>query len=307
MKKKIIFILSCLLLLLLLPVNVHALSTANAKESIVLNKPCSLELVYRNGKTALSGIDVTIWQAADLKEDLSYTLHGDFTSYPIDLTAIKSSTEWNTITTTLYNCASADKMKGITASTNSEGKVLFEGLSCGIYLVAPVSTNAVSFAANLVAVPGMEKDGTWTYDVTAIPKPDTEKPPEPSAEYQVTKLWKDYGDGNGRPTSVSVEIYKNRTLDKTVVLSADNKWTYTWKTTDTQAEWTVVERNIPEGYTMSVTQNKHAFIIENKKTGDYGSPKTGDNSNITLYMSLMLCSFVGIIIPLLIGKRKRAE
>ncbi len=302
MKKAIAFLLG-FWVLFLLPMEVFAFSTADATEPVRLGQSCSLEIVYRNEETAFSGAEVTLWQVAALTTELSYELYGDFSECPVDLTAIKTAGEWSSAATTLYGYAVADGIAAMSATTDAEGKVLFEGLNCGLYLIAPVSSGNTSFSVGLAAVPGIDDSGAWVYDVTVIPKP-SETEPSPDTEYQVTKLWKDYTNEQTRPSSVEIEIYKNGTLAETVTLSGDNNWTYRWQAAATDT-WTVAERNVPQGYTVRITQNGHSFLVENSTPGDPEPPKTGDSHDIGLYLVVMLCSLAGITVLLLTKKESR--
>ncbi len=303
--KKGIALLSCIIMFFLLPINAYA-STADAVEPVQLNQPCSLEITYQKNQV-FTGIDVTIWQATVLTQELEYITHENFAAYSVDLSSLKTPSEFDSAANTLYTCAVADQIPGITVKTDDAGKARFENLSCGMYLVAPVNVDHTYFSAMLVAVPDVGSDGLWNYDVKAQPKSTTETPPsETEVEYQVTKLWKDRGNETQRPSSVESEIYKDGTLVETVILNEQNNWSYRWSALDDGSVWTVLERNVPQGYTMKLTQNEYSFLIENTKPGDPDIPQTGDDSNIMLYVALMIVSSFGIIVLLITRKKGRA-
>ncbi len=305
--KKGIALLSCVILLFLLSIPAFA-STADAVEPVQLNHPCSLEITYQNDHMVFDGIDVTIWQATVLTQDLAYITHGNFSVYSVDLSTLKTPSEFDSVASTLYTCAVADQIPGITVKTDCEGKAEFENLSGGMYLVAPVNVDYTYFSAMLVAVPDVGTDGLWNYDVKAQPKSSTETPPsETEVEYQVTKLWKDRGNESQRLSSVEVEIYQDGTLIETVILNEQNNWIYSWRALDDGSVWTVMERNVPQGYTMKLTQSGHSFLIENTKPGNPDFPQTGDNSNIMLYVVLMIGASIGIVVLLLIRKKEHTK
>ncbi len=303
--KKGIVLLSCIIMLFLLPIQAYA-STTDAVEPVQLNHPCSLEITYQKDQMVFDGIDVTIWQATVLTQELEYITHENFAAYAVDLSALKTPSEFDSAANTLYTCAVADQIPGIIVKTDDEGKAKFENLSCGMYLVAPVKADHTYFSAMLVAVPDVGSDGLWNYDVAAKPKSITETlPSETEVECQVTKLWKDRGNEAQRPSALEVEIYKDGIWVETVILSEQNNWSYRWSASDDGSVWTVLERNVPQGYTMKLTQNGYSFLIENTKPGDSDIPQTGDNSNILLYIALMIASGLGILVLLLTRKKEQ--
>jgi LPXTG-motif cell wall-anchored protein len=124
------------------------------------------------------------------------------------------------------------------------------------------------------------------------------------AELKVLKLWRGDEGKNDRPKSIEVEIFHNGSSYKTVILSQENNWAYSWPVTDDASVWTVVERNVPQGYTMTVEERGAAFVLTNTWTPTDPEdpdkpPETGDSSNIMMYVLIMIVSgsmliFVGI-------------
>ena len=94
--------------------------------------------------------------------------------------------------------------------------------------------------------------------------------------YKVLKLWKDQGYTEYRPISITVDIYRNGELNHTVRLSGENNWAYSWSAEDDGSIWTVIEREIPEGYIMSVEKRSTAFILTN--TFDEQEPEEPDET-----------------------------
>ena len=58
----------------------------------------------------------------------------------------------------------------------------------------------------------------------------------------------------------------------TVVLSEANDWEYTWDDLDADSQWRVVERDVPDGYTVTVEREGRVFIITNTKPDDTPEP-----------------------------------
>ncbi|MGI6211790.1 MAG: Cna B-type domain-containing protein [Anaerovoracaceae bacterium] len=90
----------------------------------------------------------------------------------------------------------------------------------------------------------------------------------------VNKVWND-GDGTGRPSSVTVQLYANgEPSGDAVTLSSDNSWTHTWKGLDKygdnaeKIEYTVKEDTV-SGYTSEVSGDASSgFTVTNTKTID---------------------------------------
>ena len=98
------------------------------------------------------------------------------------------------------------------------------------------------------------------------------------AEQKLVKVWDDKDDIDElRPDSVKVDLLQNGEVVKAdVELTAENDWTYVWYS---DAEWTVEEKDVPEGYTAEVTRgedgsfvltNTHVVIPELEKEDHFG-------------------------------------
>ena len=152
----------------------------------------------------------------------------------------------------------------------------------------------------------MDAEGQWQYAITVAAKPDILTQPDADRQMKVLKLWKGDEARTDRPKSIDVEIFRNAESYKTVTLSENNHWSYTWTAKDDGSIWNVVERNIPEGYTMTVEERDTAFVLTNiRNTPGTPPPATGDSANILLYVVLMLLSGGMLIILSIRGKRKQ--
>lgn len=301
-----IAIIALILCLCLMPLSAFAVSTADAKTPIDTEKACSLTISYGYGETLFPGQRVKLYKVADVSADTQYTLTKPFATSGLILNGVHTNGEWDTIRTTLEACVLADSIaETATAVTDALGQAKFSQLTPGLYLASGmVIAGTCSFESALVALPGLDAESHWQYAVTVAAKPDILTRPDADLQLKVLKLWK--GDkSTDRPKSIAVEIFCNGESYKTITLSQKNQWSYTWTVKDDGSIWNVVERNIPEGYTLTVEEWDTAFVLTNiHNTPGTPPPATGDSANILLYVVLMLLSGGMLIILSILGKRK---
>ena len=191
------------------------------------------------------------------------------------------------------------------------------GLPAGItYTVAEDDYSDDGYVTTKTGDTGtIAKDGTSTAvftntkDVTPIdPDPD-------DSSLTVKKEWI-LDDGGKATDSVTVVLLRDGKEYEKVELSDRNNWTFTWTGLSDGYTWTVDEVNVPDGFTAKVDQNGMIFTITNddkptdpsdptdpdKPTDDV--PKTGDETNLTLWLVLLGISGMGVLITLLGSKRK---
>ena len=222
---------------------------------------------------------------------------------------VSSTNEWDAMRTTLESYVIAN---GLSADyeyrTDSNGSVKLENLTPGLYFIMPIQfANDGAyyyFDSALVALPGLGNDGKWQYDISVKPKPEIDIPTGDDEEYKVVKLWRDNGHQEKRPSNIEVDIICNGKVVETVVLSAENNWSYSWTAEDNGDKWQVSERNVPEGYVMTVEEHTTSFTIINTIPGTPDIPQTGDTSNTGLYVMLMCVSGLLLVILGVTAKRK---
>ena len=300
--------------LYLMPFQVQAASTADAKEPISTDQNCSLTVSYSSNGIAFSELPVRLYKIADVSADYQYTLVSSFEKSNLILNGIQTVGEWNVVRSTLETFIFANEITAdMNANTDSEGKASFDALKPGLYLaitdrVIQDETTYV-FGSAFIALPGLGADGLWQYQVDVTAKSETIPPSEDDEEieWKVLKLWKGDNGSATRPAMIEVEIFRNGASYQTVTLSEDNHWTYSWSAKDDGSDWKVVERNIPTGYTMTIEERETSFVLTNTLSQDNPGtstpPLTGDTANIMLYVILMIVSGSMLIILGITGKR----
>lgn len=288
MKKVIAVLLTCVIL-------VGAISAYSVLVSAEGDASCSLTLCYGRGGAPLGGISVKVYRIAEAVDDGGYRLCGKFADYPVNVYGITSQSEWKKITSTLASYIAADKIPpDHTGVTDAEGNVRFDALSSGLYLACSVryeDTDAVClFEDCLTALPGRDAEGGHAYDVTAKPKYDLLPPSPAEVEFKIVKQWKDDGAGDKRPSYVEVDIIKDGNTVDSVRLGADNDWCCKWTAPDDKSVWHAVERNVPDGYKVTVVSEGRTIVITNSYESAQEPPDTGDTTLLWHYLMLMCVS-----------------
>ncbi len=287
MNKKI---LKALILNLTLLLCITCLTVSVSAQAVDSDKVGSLTLVYKHNSTFYDGLDIKIYRVADVQPDYSFDLSAPFDTYSVNIHGINSQNEWRTVTTTLASYILADGIAPTASQkTDSNGKVAFENLLPGIYLVAGMQTKTgevvTKFEDFLTIIPTQNEDYSLSYDITAYPKCEihtvgSDEPGNSEVTYEVIKQWKDNGKSEKRAKSIKVDIFRNGVLKETATLSSANNWKYSWKTDNDGADWTVIERNVPIEYTVGISKSGYTFIVTNTYTYDE-IPKPSDNYNPT--------------------------
>ena len=274
-------------------------------------RPSSLTITYKYGEKLYEGLPVKIYRVASVAPDGTYDLCGDFADYAVNIYGITSQSEWRVVTSTLASYIAADNLAPTQSLlTDASGTAAFSGLVPGMYLtlsaVVESPQEIVTFENFLTVIPRPSDTGDHDYDVTAIPKCSSYTPTDWEIEYKIIKLWRDEGAGKLRPDTVEIDLYKDGVLDSTQILSADNKWTYTWSAPDDGSVWNAVERKVAGDYTVTVERNGNSFIITNTlETDDPPAPPTGDT--LVLWHLILPMGLAGGVILLIAEWRKRRE
>ena len=299
-----------------LPYTVLAASTTDAKEPIVLDTECELKISYSYDGQGFPNQSVNLYKIAEVTEDFQYALTPYFISSSLVLNGIQTNGEWDVIRSTLDVHILVNNIVPITtAVTDKAGQAHFTQLTPGLYLVSAVNVVqdnlTCSFDSALVSLPGLGADGFWQYQINVSAKPEILPPVDSDEEitFKVLKLWRGDEHRTDRPKSIEVEIFRNETSYKTVILSEENHWSYSWTAKADGASWNVTERNIPTGYTMTIEQRDNTFVLTNthQDKPNPSQPQTGDTSNVLLYSVLMYISGTMLILLAIVGKRKRHE
>lgn len=311
-KKHILLFILCLLTAVLLPFN------AMAADKINTNEKCSFSVSFIAGEKKAEGVEFKIYRVADISSSNKFSVTERFRSYPVSYDNIADSNSWRNLSQTLLGYIVADRLQAdATAKTAADGRAYFYELPVGLYLVTGgqyISGNKIYTPQTyMIRVPSKGIDGEWKYDLISGVKCDVENDVKfngmdvDDKELEILKIWDDNSNPD-RPQEIEVEIYCDDTLYDTVVLDKSNNWKYELKNLSKKAIWTVVERFVPDGYTVSVERQDNRFVFTNTNTSiDNPKPTTPPHSSDnTLPQTGLLwwpvpCLLAGGLLVIIIG------
>ncbi len=271
--------------------------TVFAYGSINIWQKTSVSVYFTENGKGISPVNFRIYRVADMDKNGEFTLTGDFRSYPVSLKDMNSS-KWRALSQTLDAYVQRDQLQPLkTGITGTYGSVTFSDLAVGLYLITGDShtegNTIYTPEPMLVSLPNLTSKNEWNYNVTVYCKYDKETTPG-LVQRKVQKVWSDDGNQHKRPESISVQLLENGNVADTVTLSSENNWEYIWKDLNGSSRWAVVEKDTPDGYTVSVVQEGITFIMTNTYPEDSmpptAPPKLPQTGMLWWPVPLLLCA-----------------
>lgn len=252
-------------------------------------KKVKLTVECMENETALEGMPWDLYRVAYKNGD-SMVLTEQFRDYPVNLADLTTSAAM-AASETLVTYVEADNLMPVASDiVGSSGTVVFPGLTYGLYLIVGMETEINGTFYNptpyiITIDEGTGEDPTFNYNVYSKPKIKALPKKDTVYKFSATvKLFWEKDNSETRPKSASVTLLRDGEPYKTETLSDANNWTVTWAGLTSKYKWSVVEDNVPEGYTVTYVQNdinidpddpeQHdlEFIITN--TGNYVPAET---------------------------------
>ena len=262
MRKRIISIVFCILLLLSAALPVFAAETR------------SITVLFEHENQPVTGAVFEIYKAAEWSGN-SYALVAPFSGYLVKMVDDPKSEKWKMIASTLSAYAARDEIAPLASKrTDKDGKLCFKGLSDGLYLLVgssvKLSDQRLFLQPMLVSVPYTTAAGEKDYDVLTEPKYESRKITEKTITRRALKIWKDEGNEDERPQDITVQLLCDGEIYDEKVLNTENNWSYTWKKLDADHDWKLTEKEVPEDYTVQITRQEITFTVTN--TNDNPQP-----------------------------------
>ena len=226
-----------------------------------VDKPSSLSMTLKSSdddSKVAAGAEITCYLVAKMKVagGVSYEFTDPYKACGLDIeNKITQSMIDDLLDYTIDN-----NVTGITAVSDSNGDVVFDGLVNGLYLIAATSLpeGFTSFVPFMYYLPYYAEDGSgWVYDGVAEPKISY----YPPTDVTVKKVWND--DGTGRPDSVKINLKNEDGVYDTVTLDENNEWKYEWTGLDATKKWAVEEVSVPDGYKVTYSADGFDFTVTN--------------------------------------------
>lgn len=286
-------LLSLLFALLMVMTAVPALA-ADASD-LDLSQKGSVSLTLKCDGEAVKGAKFTLYKIADVDKvggNLLFTMTPKAAGFGKTATQLK-----RTDAKAFYKYAKNNGMTGQVLKTNKNGRLKFNSVECGMYLVA--QTGKVDGFANckpfFVTVP--YKNGeSWSFDVNATPKASTYK----TSDISVILVPPE----DDPPEEIVVELYKDGVLIDTIILTPDENWTFTWEDMPADGEYTVVVK----GYDVTYDLTTDTFILQKEKEKEPELIKTGQNkTTVWLLACLGVTSLAVGAVMLTKGKKESFE
>ena len=269
---KIVSILVCIILsVACLPL------TAFARVPIDLSKNVMLTIQYPCNDTHFQ-----IFKVASVSAYGEYTLVEDFKNYAVSLNP-SDKEGWRALASTLSGYAARDNlMPQRSGSTDIQGQLVFAELTPGLYLVVGESCFAGKYRYTpspiLIALPSLDEFGKWVTEVVVSPK-YIRDPDKDTVAREVIKIWKNDKSGQ-RPDYIDVQLLRDGKIWDTVKLDENNSWRHTWKNLDAKHTWQVVEKDVPDGYSVTVQLDGKTFVITNSAEPIPSTPDSPAKPNV---------------------------
>ena len=251
-----------------------ALTTSAAA---AFDKNASITLTVKNPETGVPLADVAyklyfVAKAYESADDVRYELIAPYDLANIDISDLQDS--YLPVHLTYFSVSHSIEFAEKT--TDKNGTVVFDNLTPGLYLIVP-SANEGGYTSSpfVINVPDYN-NGRPIYDVTASPKVNGDIDDGDNDTYiSVVKKWKTDKD---IPKSVTAVLLCNFKEYDRVELNESNNWHHRWDNLPKDGVWSVVEMQVPDGYTVSYDTSANTVTIINstdeKETTNPGGETT---------------------------------
>lgn len=257
LKAKFLIVLLSILTLLFVPFAVHgeeATPLPEGQGKITIN--------FHTGapdSDPIVGNVFHLYRVATLNDENEFTLTEQFAGSQVKIEDLEDSALVRTLAAYAAANGLTPEMSGV---TNNFGRLVFEPLDDGLYLIVGENhvDGKVTYTPTPFIVPMPSSEGR---DMTVEPKYDRFEEKEDPIERRVLKIWKDEGYENERPAQIVVQLLCDNEVYDEVILNAENNWRHTWSDLESGHNWQIAEKEVPEGYTVSVDQQGITFTVTN--------------------------------------------
>ena len=251
MGRKLISVLLIAWILLVMPMTAFAQDFDSKRTGSI-----SVTLKNQDGITPISGVEFSLYHVAtaclNSNDNLSYAFTKAFQGCGCELDDPALSVKLDAF----VKDHSVSREKTV---TDARGNVTFKNLPLGLYFVQQTNTVAgyAPCTSFLVTVPNHNTDG-YVYDVNASPKTDIVK----ITDITIKKVWNTVSSAKAA-SSVTVQLLKDGVVVETATLSAQNNWQVTYTDMPESDGYSIVEVNVPKGFTATYSKSGYVFTVTN--------------------------------------------
>lgn len=251
MRHKLISVILTAFVLLLLPMTAFAHDFDADRLGSV-----SVTLTDRSTNTPIPGAELSLYRVASAahigEQQFSYAFTEAFKDCGCELDDPSLSAALDTF-------VESHSVSAAALVTDAQGTVSFTDLPMGLYFVKQTGTAAgyAPCASFLVTVPNYGADG-YVYDVNASPKTDAAR----LTDITIQKVWNTDASAKA-PGSVTVQLLRGGAVVETAVLNAQNGWQVTYADLPESDAYSIVEVDIPKGFTATYSQSGYVFTVTN--------------------------------------------
>lgn len=210
---------------------------------------------------AFSGVGVSVYRVAQ-ETDSGIELTGEFEKYSVLINSNNNSDQLRAAALALASYAKRDSITPCDyGNSDINGNACFTIDKKGVYLV--VTDDYTAEESTFTAEPFLvflSDDGA---DMITKPK-FFDNGAFLSTSVKVLKVWED--SETQRPDEIEIELIRNGEIVDTVILNEETNWRYTWNNLE-KSNYLVCEKNVPEGYAVSVSREGITFVIRNTAKG----------------------------------------
>ncbi len=255
--------------------------TAFAIDPLEVGADVSLQIQYQgNDGAPISGAQFRLYKVGEISRFGNVQPIDAFKDYPVSYENLDSS-GWKKLAETLAIYVEMDSIEPLEAAITDElGEIHFpeegQNMTTGLYLILgetyTYQYQIYTPEPTLIYLPNRDENEEWIYDVVLYPKYEAI---EEMTELQVIKQWEDEENrAKKRPEEIEVSLLKEDEVIETVVLNKENNWRYTWTELEASYEWTVVESEVPDDYTVEIERDGETFILTNTYQTSEKTPGT---------------------------------
>ena len=183
----VIMLLAVVLLLLGMAVPVRA---GDYKENRTGSISLNLKVNKNGAELPLSGVTLALYQVAgmDTGKFVTYTPVSAISGCKVDLNSLYTAADTEAAGKALAQYVTGSGLTPMTAVTDADGHVVYQGLSKGMYLVVQAGQETqCTVSPMLLSVPYAEDGENWEFDIQAYPKAEV---PDKTYSIEVTKRLK---------------------------------------------------------------------------------------------------------------------